>query len=158
MITKPPSLSKRPGRAPPEGANRYRLLFSIWNSSTLSYVTWQHMQTCLVVRNSFHMLPLDEKNWRRQQYARARSSTKAEPDAASRDAQIIPGALPSLPEGEPSAPLQPPGSDDLFSGEQWVPLATCGLTQPPLPSFGPPRLLLQVVSKYARDQASRNYV
>ena len=33
------------------------------------------MQTCLVVRNSFHMLPLEEKNWRRQQYARARKST-----------------------------------------------------------------------------------
>ena len=72
MVTKPPSLSKRPGRAPPEGANRYRLLFSIWNSSTLSYVTWQHMQTHVVVRNSFHMLPLEEKNWRRQQYSRTR--------------------------------------------------------------------------------------
>ena len=33
----------------------------------------QHMATPLVVRNSFHMLPLEEKNYRRQQqYARAR--------------------------------------------------------------------------------------
>ena len=134
MITKPPSLSKRPGRVPPEGANRYRLLFSIWNSSTLSYVTWQHMQTCLVVRNSFHMLPLEEKNWRRQQYSRARKGGEADADAASRDAQIISSlnGLPSLPEGEPSAPLQPPLSGELFGGERWVPLATCGLPQPPL--------------------------
>ena len=137
VITKPPSLSKRPGRAPPEGANRYRLLFSIWNSSTLSYVTWQHMQTCLVVRNSFHMLPLEEKNWRRQQYSQGRACRKggeaAEPDAASRDAQIISSlnGLPSLPEGEPSAPQQPPRSGERFSGERWVPLANTCLPQPP---------------------------
>jgi len=135
VITKPPSLSKRPGRAPPEGANRYRLLFSIWNSSTLSYVTWQHMQTCLVVRNSFHMLPLEEKNWRRQQYSRGRDVRPVAADTAS--AQIISSlnGLPSLPEGEPSAPLlMPPRSGEPFSGfsgEKWVPLAACGLPQPP---------------------------
>ena len=44
VAAKPPSLSKRAARTQPEGANRYRLLFSVWNSSTLSYVTWQHMQ------------------------------------------------------------------------------------------------------------------
>ena len=72
VAAKPPSLTKRPGRGQPEGVNRYRLLFSLWNSSTLSYVTWQHMQTPIVVRNSFHMLPAEEKSYRRQLYARQR--------------------------------------------------------------------------------------
>ena len=67
-----------------DGTNRYRLLFSLWNSSTLNYVSWQHMSTPLVVRNSFHMLPLEEKNYRRQQqYSRSRGR--------STDA-LVPGA------------------------------------------------------------------
>jgi hypothetical protein len=54
-------------------ACRYRLLFSIWNTSTLSYISWQHMATPLVVRNSFHMLPIEEKNYRRTHYASSRA-------------------------------------------------------------------------------------
>lgn len=53
VMTKPPSLAKRRG-APLEGANRYRLLFSLWNTSTLSYVSWQHMATPLVSDYSAH--------------------------------------------------------------------------------------------------------
>eukprot|EP00966_Prymnesium_polylepis_P100411 2325850-Prymnesium_polylepis.1 len=47
VMTKPPSLAKRRGMQP-DGTNRYRLLFSLWNTSTLSYVSWQHMATPLV--------------------------------------------------------------------------------------------------------------
>lgn len=61
VLTKPPSLAKRRGVDAEIGNNRYRLLFSVWNTATQSYVTWQHMATPLVVRNSFHMLPLEEK-------------------------------------------------------------------------------------------------
>jgi hypothetical protein len=50
------------------------------------------MATPLVVRNSFHMLPLEEKNYRRQQYARARSGGK---DKVDDDAEWM---LPPLPE------------------------------------------------------------
>ena len=83
VMTKPPSLAKRRGQGA-DGTNRYRLLFSLWNSSTLNYVSWQHMSTPLVVRNSFHMLPLEEKNYRRQQqYSRSRGR--------STDA-LVPGA------------------------------------------------------------------
>jgi len=72
VLTKPPSLAKRRGVDAEIGNNRYRLLFSVWNTATQSYVTWQHMATPLVVRNSFHMLPIEEKNYRRTQYARSR--------------------------------------------------------------------------------------
>ena len=42
VMTKPPSLAKRRGVAgSPDGSNRYRLLFSVWNTSSLSYVSWQ---------------------------------------------------------------------------------------------------------------------
>ena len=61
VLTKPPSLAKRRGVGSVDGSNRYRLLFSIWNTSSLSYISWQHMATPLVVRNSFHMLPIEEK-------------------------------------------------------------------------------------------------
>jgi hypothetical protein len=61
VLTKPPSLAKRRGVDAEIGNNRYRLLFSVWNTATQSYVTWQHMATPLVVRNSFHMLPIEEK-------------------------------------------------------------------------------------------------
>ena len=61
VLTKPPSLAKRRGVDAEIGNNRYRLLFSVWNMATQSYVTWQHMATPLVVRNSFHMLPIEEK-------------------------------------------------------------------------------------------------
>jgi len=64
VMTKPPSLQRRRGAGLDDGANRYRLLFSLWNSSTLSYVSWQHMPTPLLIRNSFHMLPPEEKAWR----------------------------------------------------------------------------------------------
>lgn len=99
VLTKPPSLAKRRGVGSVDGSNRYRLLFSIWNTSSLSYISWQvswdgsqctiivcrhhrqhaqyacvladtlpqHMATPLVVRNSFHMLPIEEKNYRRTQ-------------------------------------------------------------------------------------------
>jgi len=72
VLTKPPSLAKRRGVDAEIGNNRYRLLFSVWNTATQQYVTWQHMATPLVVRNSFHMLPIEEKNYRRTQYARSR--------------------------------------------------------------------------------------
>ena len=83
VMTKPPSLAKRKGASgAPDGSNRYRLLFSIWNTTSLSYISWQHMATPLVVRNSFHMLPIEEKNYRRQQYARARSGGNGLKDMA----------------------------------------------------------------------------
>ena len=42
VMTKPPSLAKRRGAAgAPDGSNRYRLLFSIWNTTSLSYISWQ---------------------------------------------------------------------------------------------------------------------
>ena len=96
IMTKPPSLAKRRGAAgAPDGSNRYRLLFSIWNTTSLSYISWQHMATPVVVRNSFHMLPLEEKNYRRAQYTIARgggnSSKKIKDDFDS---------LPIVPEGE----------------------------------------------------------
>jgi len=72
VLTKPPSLAKRRGVDAEIGNNRYRLLFSVWKTATQSYVSWQHMSTPIVVRNSFHMLPIEEKNYRRTQYARSR--------------------------------------------------------------------------------------
>ena len=57
------------------------------------------MATPLVVRNSFHMLPIEEKNYRRQQYARARGQHKEDGGSSS-------SMLPTLPEGEASAPLE----------------------------------------------------
>ena len=97
IMTKPPSLAKRRGVGTVEGANRYRLLFSIWNTSSLSYISWQHMATPLVVRNSFHMLPIEEKNYRRNEYARARSGGGGGGGSSKAP------SLPALPEaGEPS--------------------------------------------------------
>ena len=74
-MAKPPSLAKRRGLNA-DGINQYRLLFSLWNSETTTYVSWQHMASPIVVRNSFHMLPLQEKEYRRQQYAKSRSADK----------------------------------------------------------------------------------
>jgi len=117
VMTKPPSLAKRRGMQP-DGTNRYRLLFSLWNTSTLSYVSWQHMATPLVVRNSFHMLPLEEKNYRRQQqYARARGGpNRGAP--ASADADVSDAlSLPSLPE------LAPHSSVSDVEDLPWLPLS-----------------------------------
>jgi uncharacterized surface protein with fasciclin (FAS1) repeats len=107
VMTKPPSLAKRRGAAgAPDGSNRYRLLFSIWNTTSLSYISWQHMATPLVVRNSFHMLPLEEKNYRRTQYTISRSGRKkgggggGGGDDDDFDAYESYGVLPTLPEGE----------------------------------------------------------
>lgn len=104
VMAKPPSLAKRRGAGgAPDGSNRYRLLFSIWNTTSLSYISWQHMATPLVVRNSFHMLPIEEKNWRRQQYARARSGGSKQGGPSLSPDEM----LPPLPEGETYASLSP---------------------------------------------------
>ena len=100
-------------RVQTDGTNRYRLLFSLWNTSTLSYVSWQHMSTPLVVRNSFHMLPLEEKNYRRQQYARARGRSSGSTAADAEESRL----LPSLPEGEPSQEV------NERKPLQWLPLS-----------------------------------
>lgn len=113
IIAKPPSLAKRRGGIQTDGTNRYRLLFSLWNTSTLSYVSWQHMSTPLVVRNSFHMLPLEEKNYRRQQYARARGRSSGSTAADAEESRL----LPSLPEGEPSQEV------NERKPLQWLPLS-----------------------------------
>lgn len=44
VMTKPPSLAKR-REFNADNANRYRLLFSLWNTSTLSYISWQQAHT-----------------------------------------------------------------------------------------------------------------
>ena len=74
IIIKPPSIARK--RREQEGMHTdYRLLFSLWNASLLAYVSWQPMVTSLVVRNSFHMLPPEEKEFRRQQYSRTKNKT-----------------------------------------------------------------------------------
>ena len=83
VLTKPPSLAKRRGVDAEVGNNKYRLLFSVWRAASQSYVSWTHMATPLVVRNSFHMLPLEEKNYRRTQYARSRG--RPSPATGGRD-------------------------------------------------------------------------
>ena len=160
IMTKPPSLAKRRGAAgAPDGSNRYRLLFSIWNTTSLSYISWQHMATPLVVRvhspeaftppyrhwhrhrplpashlphsplypspvppiqvrNSFHMLPIEEKNYRRQMYARARSGgSKADKGMAC--SSLVDDVLPPLPEGE--VELTGAGAEGA-----WSPVASSG--------------------------------
>ncbi|KAL3931842.1 MAG: hypothetical protein SGPRY_000952 [Prymnesium sp.] len=108
----------------PDGTNRYRLLFSLWNTSTLSYVSWQHMATPLVVRNSFHMLPLEEKNYRRQQqYARARGGNRPLPNGPSSIGEADAGpssdtmGLPTLPEMQAHSQMQE------VEDQSWLPLS-----------------------------------
>ena len=117
VMTKPPSLAKRRGQGA-DGTNRYRLLFSLWNSSTLNYVSWQHMSTPLVVRNSFHMLPLEEKNYRRQQQysrSRGRSTDALVPGAGASEIDESYGATSARRAARcPRAPRAPPPTAPLL--------------------------------------------
>jgi len=121
IMAKPPSLAKRRGMQN-DGTNRYRLLFSLWNSTTLSYVSWQHMSTPLVVRNSFHMLPIEEKNYRRQQYARTRTRGAGGDGDDSTVYRQDSTSLPSLPELE-AAELNHSGSSSFSLDSRWLPLS-----------------------------------
>ena len=140
VMTKPPSLAKRRGQGA-DGTNRYRLLFSLWNSSTLNYVSWQHMSTPLVVRNSFHMLPLEEKNYRRQQQysrSRGRSTDALVPGAGASEIDESYGsgelALPSLPESTSlsSQELAPALMHSGSMDPTWMPLSQAGGLEPPM--------------------------
>ena len=129
VMAKPPSLAKRRGKDS-EGINQYRLLFSLWNTTSTTYVSWQHMATPIVVRNSFHMLPLEEKEYRRQQYAKSRGQDKEQAAAdAACAAQITLEASSSsssmvFPPGASGSEGQPSARADSIEGiapEQFIP-------------------------------------
>ena len=96
------------------------------------------MATPLIVRNSFHMLPIEEKNYRRAQYARSRSG------AGGRAAvEAIDSGLPSLPEhgGIDVAELaaDPAVVDGLAADlpADWLPLSAAPDLTLALPSSAP---------------------
>lgn len=138
VMAKPPSLAKRRGKDSEE-INQHRLLFSLWDTTSRTYISWQHMATPIVVRNSFHMLPLEEKEYRRQQYAKSRGQDReqAASDAAcaaqitlevssSTSSMVFPqGATGS--EGQPSARRD---SIEEISPEQFIPPSLAHMQSP----------------------------
>ena len=73
-MTKPPSLASASQHqcdtTGPEAA-----LLAVELVDGRNYVSWQHMSTPLVVHNSFHMLPLEEKELPEpEQYSRSRGT------------------------------------------------------------------------------------
>jgi len=56
VLTKPPSLAKRRGVGSVDGSNRYRLLFSIWNTSSLATYRgsiWRRPSSCAILSICF---------------------------------------------------------------------------------------------------------
>jgi len=106
VIEKPANMTRRKGEdRPAEGANHFRLIFSIWSRSMLAYVGWQHMDGHLIVRNSFHMLSNLEKEHRRRldKNARGRSRKEDSLTTAPSDDELMAPWSPSASSAMPSA-------------------------------------------------------
>ena len=89
VVAKPRTLTKR-CHGQSDAVNRYRMLFSVWSASARAYVSWMHIDTSFVIRNSFHMLSVEEKEYRRSLYFKNKASLAAPQLAPSAATQSFP--------------------------------------------------------------------